>query len=117
MKRGRHKSMPERDHILSSGEKIRIRQLSPAERIRLLFLPGDAAFCRRLSLGLVHPETSFRRAEKMLRKNPFRALEIVRAVQHFSAEFDIQKQMEWDDLKNEAFLLRIQAVEKIKKQF
>ena len=116
MRRKNRESMPEREHILSSGERIRIRQLSPGERIRLLPLRGNAAFCRRLSMGLVRPAVSFRRAERLLRENPFRALEIVRAVQQFSAESDIRKQIEWDSLENEAFLLRIQANEKLRER-
>lgn len=106
--------MPERDHFLSTGEMIRIRQLSPAERLRLLSLPGDIAFCRRLSLGLVHPRTSFHRAERMLAGDPFRALEIARAIRDLTAEHDVMKQAERDDLRNEAFLLRIRAIEQLR---
>ena len=114
MRRKTGEPMPERDHFLSTGEKVRIRQLSPAERLRLLYLPGDISFCRRLSTGLVYPRTSFRRAERLLQKDPFRALEIVRAIQKFTAEHDAAKQMERDNLENEAFLLRIRTIEQMK---
>ena len=111
---GFKQTLPERDQILSSGEQIRIRQLSPAERLRFLFLPGDVAFCRRLSAGLVFPKISFRKAKAVLQENPFRALEIVRAIQNFTAEFDYKKKEKMENRQNEMFLAQIQAIESLR---
>lgn len=108
------KSTAEREFILRSGERIRIRQLTPAERLRLLPQPDDIAFCKRMSLGMVEPEISFREAKRILNQDPFRALEIVRAIQQFSAEEDCRKLEEYESMENLAFLKQVQAIEQLR---
>ena len=103
-----------REHILSSGEKVLIRQLSPAERLRCLSLPGDHNLCRRLSLGLVKPKISTRQAVKLLNTEPFKALEILRAVQQFSREMDLESLENWHNLQDEQFLNVLQQIESLK---
>lgn len=106
---------PEKEVILCSGEKIVIRQLTPAERLRYLSMPGDTGFCKRMKAGLITPEISFREAKKILNKTPFRALEIVRAIQIFSKEMDYLQQNEQFQKQNEQFLKTLQALETLKK--
>ena len=108
------KKQEEREHFLLSGEKIRIRRLSPAERLNILSLPGDTAFCKRLSLGLISPPCSMKKAEKMLNQSPFLALEIVRAIQNFTAEADQKALEEWQRLQDERFLDAIEKIENMK---
>ena len=104
------KKTAELDLYLLNGEMIRIRQLTPAERLRLLPQPDDIAFCRRLALGLVNPKISFKEAVNMLERDPFRAFEIVRAIQKFTAEEDYRKQEQYEQTQNLAFLQQIQAI-------
>ena len=105
---------PEREHILSSGEKIRIRQLTPSERLNCLSLSGETGFCKRMKLGLVSPAISLRQAKKILNHTPFRALEILRAIQIFSREKDISKQNEIYLKQDEQFLKTLQFLESMK---
>lgn len=111
----KQKKTEEREQILSSGEKIRIRQLSPAERLKCLALPGDDGFCKRLSLGLIRPEISFRNAKKMLNTNPFQALEIVRAIQLFSKELDLSNRNMQYQKQDELFLNALHNIENLKR--
>ena len=110
----RKKNASEQEYILSSGEKIKIKPLSPAEQLHCLSLPGDISFCKRLSLGSVQPKLSFKKAKKLLNTNPFKALETVRAIQNISRKNDWQAQQKWQDLQDEQFLKILQEIEKLK---
>ena len=109
-----HSKMPEREHILSSGEKIRIRQLTPSQQLKCLALRTDTAFCKRLKWGLVSPVLTFREARKMLNNEPFRALEILRVIQRFSRERDVSEQNSRFQLQDEQFLNTLKSVELLK---
>lgn len=108
--------MPEREHILRSGEKIRIRQLSPAERLHCLKLSGERDFCKRLKWGVKSPKLSLRKAQNLLNNDPFRALEILRAVQQFSKERDLSEQYKYFQMQDEQFLKTLKTIETLKKQ-
>ena len=112
----RRKKYPVREHILGSGEKIIIRQLSPAERLRCLSLPGDLNLGKRLSLGLVQPKISTGKAIKLLNTEPFKALEILRAIQLFSRETDLESQEKWQNLQDKRFLNVLRQIESLKRK-
>ena len=111
----RKKKSPVREFILSTGEKILIRQLTPAERLSCLTLPGDIDLSRRLSMGLYHPAISRRKAGIMLDQEPFRALEILRAIQSFSREYDFTERNRQQILKDEHFLQALKRIETLKR--
>ena len=112
----RKKKRAVREYILRTGEKILIRQLTPAERLSCLTLPGDIDLCKRLSMGLYHPEISRGKARKMLNQDPFRALEILRAIQNFSREYDFALQNQNQILKDECFLQTLKRIESLKEK-
>ena len=112
----RKKKYPVREHILSSGEKIKIRQISPAERLRFLSLPGDLNLGKRLSSGLIQPKITTRKAINFLNAEPFKALEILRAIQQFSREKDLESQEKLQNLQDERFLNVLQQIESIKRK-
>lgn len=109
-----HSKMPEREYILSSGEKIIIRQLTPVQRLHCLTLSGEKGFCKRLKWGLVSPEMTLRKARRMLNREPFRALEILRAIQLYSKEKDILEQNGRYQIQDEQFLNTLKSIELLK---
>ena len=110
----RKKKIHIRESVLSSGERILIRQLSPAERLHCLSLPGDINLSKRLSLGMIRPKTTIRKAAQMLNRDPFRALEILRAIQSFSRESDLLSLKKWNRLQDERFLETLTQIERLK---
>lgn len=112
----RRKKYPVREHLLSSGEKILIRQLSPAERLRCLTLPGDLNLSKRLASGVIEPKLSTRKALRLLNTEPFKALEILRAIQMFSRELDLESQEKWNNIQDEHFLKVLQQIETLKQK-
>ena len=104
------KTTAQREITLRNGEKILIRQLTPSERLRLLSQPDEKSFCKRLSLGMIKPSISSARAKRLLNKNPFKALEIVRAIQSFTSENDFRDIERYESLENNAFLEQISLI-------
>ena len=112
----RRKKYPVREHILSSGEKILIRQLSPADRLRCLTLPGDLNLSKRLASGMIKPKLSTGKALRLLNTEPFKALEILRAIQMFSRELDLESREKWNNIQDEQFLNVLQQIETLKQK-
>ncbi|MBQ9772605.1 MAG: hypothetical protein IJW23_12355 [Lentisphaeria bacterium] len=50
----------------------------------------------------------------MLNRNPFRALEILRAIQSFSRESDLLSLKKWNRLQDERFLETLTQIERLK---